>query len=179
MPRATLTPLLTQVRALQRQAKARAYFMPGDPRREEREAIRSTNDGCYCNPPPHATPDLKERWAQRWLNRYQLKLQELRSGLISPPLPSDTSGSSGPSEPRPRGVPRPAGALRPARRPCYRCGQPAPSFNQYAQPVCEYHRHVEKYGRAWADRYHGRDRPCVICGAPTGTCHCVYLPTLG
>jgi hypothetical protein len=79
----------------------------------------------------------------------------------------------------PAPAPAPRGALRPARKPCYRCGQPSTTLNRSAQAVCAYHYDVERYGREWANCHHDRDRPCVICGQAPGRCHCIYSPTLG
>lgn len=56
------------------------YLMSTDERVAVREAAQHANDCCFCNPPPDASAERKERWASRWLAKYEAKLAEGDNG---------------------------------------------------------------------------------------------------
>jgi len=63
---------LQQVRALQGLARRlrKAYLRPGSDDAKCRDAVQGANDSTFTNPAPGADAASKERWAARWLKRY-------------------------------------------------------------------------------------------------------------
>lgn len=75
-------PNLERVRDLQKLAKRlRGVFLrPRDGRAGVREAVKYAND-CGCsNPRPGSDEAAQERWAGRWLARYEAKRREILTG---------------------------------------------------------------------------------------------------
>ncbi len=70
---------LGKVRAVQKTLKSlrRTYLRPTDERVAVRDAAQYANDCCFCNPPPDAGAEQKERWASRWMAKYEAKLAEM------------------------------------------------------------------------------------------------------
>ena len=72
---------LRKVRAIQKTLKGlrRIYIRPTDERFVMREAAQNANDCHFVNPRPGATADAQDRWALRWLARYEAKIAETSS----------------------------------------------------------------------------------------------------
>jgi len=70
---------LEKVRAVQKTLKLlrRTYLRPTDERVAVRAAAQYANDCCFCNPAPGASAERKERWASRWLAKYEAKIAEV------------------------------------------------------------------------------------------------------